>query len=250
MPTKETPQPKTPLKTEGQRLLREVPESAGKIAAALGCSRPLVSYWRSGKKVPGGLHRQSLETHFGIPVTAWETAPGATPPKRTARAKKRSTKGKPEPKSKNKGKAKAAPASRAKAGARPSPPQPSSRVHVQEETHPPRRGGYPPTPSDDAPSTEILRYQLACIRHDLDHLELDVASRSKLRGDETRAIGMLAKIEKEMELREARYVYEHPAWLGLRVVILRALKPYPEASQAVLDALVDTEAGGGASVGG
>lgn len=54
---------------------------------------------------------------------------------------------------------------------------------------------------------------------------------------EARVLALLARLEAQHELREDRYVREHPAWHRTRRVIIEALAPYPIAAKAVIDAL-------------
>lgn len=63
--------------TEGQRRLLEVPASLSVIAKAVGCSKALAGYWRTGKKVPSVALRTRLSEVYGIPPATWELAPGA-----------------------------------------------------------------------------------------------------------------------------------------------------------------------------
>lgn len=62
--------------TEGQRLLLDAPESLAVIAKAVGASKQAVSYWRRGDKLPGDSAREALRVTYGIPVDAWDRAPG------------------------------------------------------------------------------------------------------------------------------------------------------------------------------
>lgn len=73
----DTPEAAAPeIRSEGQRLLLELAESQQKIADAIGMSRPIVSFWRSGKNVPGTDARHMLWKCYGIHPTAWEVPPG------------------------------------------------------------------------------------------------------------------------------------------------------------------------------
>lgn len=67
------------VQSEGQRLLLEQPGSHAEVAAAVGCSKQMVSYWRRGEKRPGRASRTKIAAVFGIDPSAWERAPGASP---------------------------------------------------------------------------------------------------------------------------------------------------------------------------
>ena len=69
----------TPIASEGQRLLRELPGSLGVIAEALGASRQAVSTWRRGDRLPGRKARKRICDVYGIPVDAWARRPGTAP---------------------------------------------------------------------------------------------------------------------------------------------------------------------------
>ena len=58
-------------RTEGQRLLLAVPGSLSTVARAIGCSKALAGYWRTGKKLPASVFRSKLAEVYGIGVEAW-----------------------------------------------------------------------------------------------------------------------------------------------------------------------------------
>ncbi len=101
----------------------------------------------------------------------------------------------------------------------------------------PAAGPYPPRPAGDASTLEHARYLLQCIRVDLVHPDLTITARSKLRSDEARTLGLIAKLERDVELAEARYVQDHPEWRRLKQEILDALKKHPAAAKAVAEAI-------------
>lgn len=68
------------IKTEGQRLLRELTDTNQAIADVVGCTRPLVSFWRSGKNKPGKDARQILQARYGIHAATWGRVPGSAGP--------------------------------------------------------------------------------------------------------------------------------------------------------------------------
>lgn len=61
--------------------------------------------------------------------------------------------------------------------------------------------------------------------------------RVKLADAEARILALKNKLEQSAELSEARYVLDHPAWVRLRKVILKALEPFPAAAKAVTEAI-------------
>jgi hypothetical protein len=71
-PTRKSPR----LENEGQRRLLEIPDSQAEVAAAVGCSKPLVGFWRQAKNVPSDRLREALEREYGIPAGAWDRLPG------------------------------------------------------------------------------------------------------------------------------------------------------------------------------
>ncbi len=102
------------------------------------------------------------------------------------------------------------------------------------------RTHYPQAPEVDAGVRANLLYALACIRADMRSPNLTAASRSKLRTDETRTLTLIARLEQAEELREDRYVRDHPAFRAHVTRIVNALRPYPDAAKAVAEALAVT----------
>jgi hypothetical protein len=66
-------------KSEGHRLFAELKQTGSAIAAALGVSGPMVTYWRGGTKVPNPERRAQIERLWGIPAAAWDRV--SEPPK-------------------------------------------------------------------------------------------------------------------------------------------------------------------------
>lgn len=66
--------------TEGQRSLRAVTASNAEIAKRVGVSKTLVTYWRTGAKLPAPEMRRVLETLYRIPATAWDQRTGSSTP--------------------------------------------------------------------------------------------------------------------------------------------------------------------------
>ena len=204
----------------GQRLLVETGESLTKIARACRAGTATVRGWKSGVNLPRMRARKALYKAYGIHPNEWEVALPAgfqikePPPNKPGRPRKVKADGEPKPKS--------APA-----------PTPAPKVQAPI---PRRVPPYPPEPKN-ATTLQRVEHSLSCIAHDLRHGELTIAARSKLRSDEARTITLLSKLEREHELSEDRYVKNHPAFKAHCKKVLEALKPFPDAAQAVIDAL-------------
>ena len=177
--------------------LAAIDKSHADVSRELGVARATVGHWRSGKARPRQAAREKLRAAYGIAVDAWDQALDAA--------------GEDDaPKSRD-----AAPR-----GTLPAPEVPP----------------YPECPPSPTP-LQHARWSLACIAHDMQHRALPFSAVTKLRGEESRVLGLVAKLQQAEELSEDRYVREHAAWLELKRAILAALAPYPEASQAVLEAI-------------
>lgn len=61
--------------------------------------------------------------------------------------------------------------------------------------------------------------------------------RMKLADTETKILGLRARLEMQQELSEHRIVRAHPEWHRIKRLLARALKPYPNATKAVIEAL-------------
>ena len=202
--------------TNGQRLLVESGASLGSVARACGVSRPTAQRWKRGESGPRDAARASLQDAFGIDIEAWDVALPAgfeiavPPPARTGRPKKVVVPKSAETKS-----------------------VPKSVSPAQRSLPPP----YPDPPPIDASIVANLRYSLVCIRHDMRHGGLTASARSRMRSDEARILASIAKLQREEELSEDRYVKNHPAFKRHCDKILAALKSYPKAAKAVAAAL-------------
>jgi hypothetical protein len=60
---------------------------------------------------------------------------------------------------------------------------------------------------------------------------------------ETRILALRARLERDVELSEDRYVREHPAWRRLQDKILDVIRPHPEIMQKLVDALSPVTSG-------
>lgn len=224
---------------QGQRKLVALGLSLGAIAKVVSASRPTISRWRKGEGTPKINHRRELDAAYEIPIHAWDEAlgPGDVIPDNVNAKVGRH--------------AKKVPRTFRKPDAHYRDPRDAApQVHpaIEVDDGPARRRApdrIPPYPERDPDATTLgqIRHSLACIQHDLMHRDYTAAGRSKARADETRTLALISKLEAVEELREDRYVREHPAWIRLRDVIIDALESHPEATKDVLDAIGSIVAG-------
>jgi transcriptional regulator with XRE-family HTH domain len=64
------------LRSEGQRLLRELGVTGTEIASTIGASKPTVSAWMTGRKTPTADYKRALAKAYRIPVQSWSARPG------------------------------------------------------------------------------------------------------------------------------------------------------------------------------
>lgn len=91
----------------------------------------------------------------------------------------------------------------------------------------------PPAPPPDAPTLELARHALMRIRRDLANPELSWPERSRLIGDEVRAIEQVMKLEREQEMENPQSLTDHPELTRFFRRAYGALVPFPEAMAAV-----------------
>lgn len=204
-------------RTEGQRLLREIPDSLRVIAEKLGCSKPLVSQWRSGKKEPGSRFIKALHTEYGIPIDAWTRKAGsaAETPRSAAETLQ------------------SAPA--APIAPEPEPqlePEPEPELEPEEPPSAPRRR------SKKLPQTlEHINELLEKVRSERELPDIDHRTRAKLIDQESKLIAVKARLERDQELLEDRVIRKHPTWKKARSALLRVLRPHPQIAEDVIEAL-------------
>lgn len=199
------------LQNEGQRLLVLSGKSQAAIAQLCGVTAPAVVRWRKGTGLPRPEQRATLFELLEIPIDAWLKPPNSVPDAIVYNASGDTS-------------------GTATAGDRPDRKPYNGNP---DDDIPP----YPDPPEEDASTLDHMKHLLACIRHDEEHRKLTSSSISKLRADKQRALTMIAKLEALAEMQEDRFVTQHPKWKRLRDVMLRALKPYPEAARAVANAI-------------
>ncbi len=197
--------------------MRKHASSINALSRDTGASYPAAQGWYKRNTPPSPDYRTVMANVYGIPTTAWDdVAPSsASLPPSSPSAEE------PAPKAVRKQKARKTPKKARK------PHKPSG----------PRR------PSASSPKLEGLttiqgcRQLLSDIRFDLDQPNLTSPTISKLRRDRVAVLNLLSRLEKEGELLEDRVVDGHPRWIELKRKVLSALEPYPEAAQAVVEAL-------------
>ena len=91
--------------------------------------------------------------------------------------------------------------------------------------------------STEGDTLEIARQQLSEVLKALQNPELTESAQLKLRDTAAKLLTLRSRLERDRELLEDRIVREHPEWKRIKGVILKALKPYPEAAAAVAEAL-------------
>lgn len=93
-------------------------------------------------------------------------------------------------------------------------------------------------PTQPIPSTlEDCLDMLDALREQRRRSDLLNAERVKLADTEAKILTLRAKLELQHELQEDRLVRTHPAWIKMKRDLLRALKPYPDALEAVIAVL-------------
>lgn len=187
--------------SRGQQMLRDTELSLATISKTMGLSRASVGFWKTGDTIPQPQHRETMLRLYNIPITAWDEPPDNVSAVGVA------------------------------------PLEIESPDAISPESMP---VDYPRAPDESATVLEIARHSLDCIRYDLSRRPMTAAARSKARADELRTIALVSKLEEKDEMSEGRYVRDHPSWKALRDAILTALKPFPEASEAVIAAIDST----------
>ncbi len=224
---------------QGQRQLVARALSLADISKIAGVSRPTVSRWKKGERAPQDEPRRRIEIALGIPYADWDVAlgPGDIIPDDVHIRSGPKVKNKPRT-YRQPGTPQMSPNGPAYRQATVSPTGnaegvqgPSGYVQAPPEIPP-----YPEAPVN-ASTLGMVRHSLACLQHDMLHRSHTAAARSKARADETRTLALIAKLEAVEELKEDRYVRDHPEWKRLRDCILGALEGHPEAARDVIGAM-------------
>lgn len=213
----------------GQQELCALDASVSEIALAVGAARSTAHGWLSGKRLPGEEHRELISAAFGIDAASWDYIPRPgievtiTPrkggrPRSPQSPRKRS--GRPRTASRRQG-----PARSTTAGPATAPTSPAA---------PP----YSPRPAPDASPVTHQEWQLACIRHDIDHSKPSPPAMSKLRGSEITGMLNLERLRFEADLVDPRALRDHPAWRDFIARLRPPLQLHTDALRAV-DAVLD-----------
>lgn len=179
------------VRTEGQRLLRELPHTLSQIGEVAGVSKQAVSMWTKGAKLPDEHARRRLLAEYAIPLAAW-----ARPPRDLE----------------------------------------AESEHDEAAISAATSEGYDEPETDDV--LEDCKRHLARIKRQLRNPALTARERMQLNESFTRTLVMKAKLQKDAELSEDRFVRSHPAWLRFRTAIMSALLEHPAAAKDVEAALM------------
>jgi transcriptional regulator with XRE-family HTH domain len=184
-------------------MLLQVGGTLAAIAEHVGSTRQSVHEWRSGTKAPSKATRTRMAAELGIPARAWDELPFSEPEP-------------PDPLDDD------------------DEPEPQSRSHSRAVSTPPPRSSNGSVNSIE--HVQGLLDEVAALRQ---RPNLLASERLKLVESESKLLAMRHKLELESQLRESRFVAEHPAWLQLRAALVRALIAHPAAAQVVADVLRD-----------
>jgi hypothetical protein len=69
--------------------------------------------------------------------------------------------------------------------------------------------------------------------------DVEAKTLERLMARESRLLGLQGQLEQKAEYLKDRIVGAHPDWVRTRTALLGALQPYPEAADAVIEALKD-----------
>jgi transcriptional regulator with XRE-family HTH domain len=223
------------LKSEGQRQLCERSETLEALGQRLGIAKQTLARIRSGIKKPGSKLRQRFRAEFGIDPRAWDHAPGTDlrtrPPDPTisetaAQAPDERRDDEPSPEKDR------APAAAPIIGGPPVLPPPTE----------PEPDYVPPEIAFESPGAAKanLIAQLHRIRHARQKAEavgVDAATLIKWEDKETKLNQELAKLSGELTSADESKLAKTNRFREHVESIRRALKPFPEALEAVAKAL-------------
>ena len=94
---------------------------------------------------------------------------------------------------------------------------------------------------DSLTGLEMCKRQLVRLHRLVDDTGLTSAELLKVEHEIGAAIRTKESIEAKAEMLEVRIVREHPTWRAMEARITEALRPFPDAAQAVADALAEME---------
>lgn len=89
----------------------------------------------------------------------------------------------------------------------------------------------------DTDTLTITKGQISAILTTLRNDSLTDGAAAKLRDTLSKLLALRTRIERDRDLQEDRVVRDHPEWTRIKAAILEALKPYPDAAEAVAKVL-------------
>ncbi len=172
------------------------------VAGALGRSSGAIRNIAAGRRLPGGALVAAIATAYGIPEADWERPPEEGP---------RSGQGAPE----------AVGPPGAAAEAMPPPEAPSQPEATASEASDPKA---------------LAMKTIERLGRDLDDPDGTPKERATIATAMTSATRLLAKVSGSIELTPSQ-VLRSPTWRQLQGVVIDALRPYPQALEAISKAL-------------
>lgn len=88
---------------------------------------------------------------------------------------------------------------------------------------------------------ETTLWMIGELRSQLEEEDLPPSERRGLTDNMTKLLALRGRLEEKGELLESRIVLEHPTWKRIEGALVEALRPFPEAAEAVAAALGDLE---------
>jgi transcriptional regulator with XRE-family HTH domain len=115
---------------------------------------------------------------------------------------------------------------------------PGEPVPAPPETEAPPETSQPQA-ADSTLATTRAQIDAILAKLDRENSEADLTEgeEAKARDTLSKLLALRARLERDRDLLEDRVVREHPEWVRTKAAILEALRPYPEAAQAVAEAL-------------
>lgn len=214
--------------SEGQRLLRLMQVSDTQLGKLVGIGRITVNGWRTGRVKPGLDNRRKLEKLFDIKIANWDMVPQDK-----------------SPVIRNFAGAVIVPKNAPPQRAVPPPhemgadmPLEAPDMSAMSELPIRKLVEYGSKHSDPLPeSREGIEQLLRSLRSARNNPEMLPTDRVKLATAETRAYEMIRKMDKDNEMAEDRIIRQHPKWKRMQSAMIAALKPFPDAMRAVVEAL-------------
>lgn len=191
--------------------------SLSAVAQAVGCrSRENCRCWLHGTKRPSFTSRQRLEAVFGIPQIAWDQSPhDRLDSPHQLHVQQCASMGRAITDSFQ-------------------DRQSKSTYRMQTDSF---QVEHSPSVRGTGTTLEACIALLADLRAYRTQVGLRPQDQLRYVACEMRVLALRARLERDFEMSEDRYVRQHPAWLRLQETILAVLRPHPEIMQAMLAAL-------------